>query len=296
MDYAESLPQSGTYLYEELLYLKDKDPLTAHDPKRIKKELFRKEKDRILTDRIPQNARLFHFSETISLDSRDLEFEAKNLEHRQQDAKDFFVSLEANLDEWFDVYSLFKYLPFTYTECRECGFTSHQAHPNTYKSAIFLDIPQGGLSMAEHVRNHLNLPSIVQDEWICSNDASHNSMGCNSYVKIKDINEVQFLVFVTERLKAYMKGSQVVEWIDYTEVDAGGNVQVLDSNGVRGTLMLIAVIHHWGVVVGHETSGHYMADILDPQTQQWYFTSDDQTPTLVNQPSKRGYIYIYKKL
>ena len=225
-----------------------------------------------------------------------MEIEAKNLEHRQQDAKDFFVNLEANLDKWFDVYSFFKYLPFTYTECRECGFISHPPNPNTFKSALFLDIPQRGLSMAEHVANHLNLPSIVQDGWRCSNDVTHDSLGCNSYVKLTDINEVQFLVFVTERLKSRMEGSKVVEWIDYTEVEAGGHVQVVDSNGVSGTLGLIAVIHHWGVVVGNETSGHFMADILDPQTQQWFFTSDDQTPTLVNQPSKRGYIYIYKRL
>ena len=292
MDYTESLPQSGSYLYEELLYLKDKDRLTAHDPRRIKKELFRKEKDRILDGELCKDDRLFHFSETTSLDSRDLEFEAKSLEYRQQDAKDFFVSLDANLHEWHDVYSLFKFKLHVYTECRECGFPSIQENVN-YRVVSHLDIPPTGSSMADHVAKHLNRPTLAEG-WRCVNDASHDTMGGDNYNKIKDINEVQFLVFVTERLKTT---NGIDRWIDYREVEAGGHVQVVDSNGVNGTLGLIAVIHHVdGAVVGNDTRGHYMADILDPQTQQWFSTSDDQTPTLVNQPSKRGYIYIYKKL
>ena len=293
MDFAESLPQSGSYLYEQLLYLKNKDNAHAHDPKEIKRELFRREKERILQYSVHGEDRLFHFSETTSFDSRDLEFEAKGREFRQQDAKDFFISLEENIGDFFDVYSFFKYQPITYTECRECGSQSFPADAISFKLAIFLDIPRGGLSMSDHVANHLNMPSIVQDGWICSNDASHDKLGCNSYVKIKDINEVQFLVFVMERLKRRRDNKR---YIDYTEVEVGGHVQVVDSNGVSGTLVLIAVIHHWGVVIDNETSGHYMADVLDPQTQQWFSTSDDQTPKQVNQPSKRGYIYIYKKL
>ena len=292
MDYAETCGTSGSYLYMELLYLKDKDPSTAHDPLKIKKELFRKEKARILDEKLGKDRRLFHFAETSSLDSRDLEFEAKNYEGRQQDAKDFFVSLQESHFEWLDVYSLFKFQPHVYTECRECGIPSVQENAY-YKVVSHLDIPPRGSSMADHVANHLNRPTLA-DGWRCENDPRHDTMGGDNYNKIKDINEVQFLVFVTERLKTT---DGIDRWIDYTEVEAGGNVQVVDSKGVSGTLGLIGVIYHvGGRVVDNDTSGHYMADILVPQTQQWFSTSDDQIPRLVNEPSKLGYIYIYKKL
>ena len=292
MDYAETLDTSGSYLFMELLFLKDKDSATAHDPERIKNELYRKEKERILEDRVNQGGRLFHFKDTRSLNSVDLEFESRACENTQQDSKDFFQCLEARSHEWFDVYSLFKYQLHTYTECRECGFPSIQE--NAFARVLLnLDIPPIGLSMADHVTNHLSRPTLAEG-WKCENDASHDTMGGDNHNKIKDINEVQFLVFVTERLKTT---NGIDQYIDYREVEAGGNVQVVDSNGVSGTLGLIAVIYHvGGRVVNNVSSGHYMADILDPQTQEWFSTSDDQIPRLVNKPSRTGYIYIYKKL
>lgn len=279
--------------------MKDKETVTAHDPKNIKREIFTKEKERIMAEEMHPESRLFHYYKTKSLVNRDLELEAQQFLYKQQDSKDFFLSLEGNAHKWYDVYLLFKYTPHSYSECRECGHLTQQENVHSMKLVVDLDIPPQGHTMAQHVENHLNRPTIMADGWTCENDPRHNTLGGNNYKKIKDINEVQFLVFVMERLKwriigpNYMDGEQ---YIDHTKAEAGGHVQVVDSNGVSGTLMLIAVIHHDGVSVDNETSGHYMADILDPQTQQWFSTSDDQTPALVNQPSNEGYIYIYKKL
>ena len=111
---------------------------------------------------------------------------------------------------------------------------------------------------------------------------------------MRDISEVQFLVFLIERLKHNQYGKEVYDDID---IEVGGNVEVHDSMGGSGILEPVAVIHWDGVVLPEGgTQGHYMADILDPQTRQWFYTSDYQRPQPVDQPSSQGYIFIYKRL
>ena len=102
------------------------------------------------------------------------------------------------------------------------------------------------------------------------------------------------MVFIIERLGLDQDGEQVYHRFD---IEVGGNVEVHDSMGGSGILEPIAVIHWDGILLpGRRQEGHYMADVMDPHTRQWFYTSDNQRPQPVDQPSSKGNIFIYKRL
>ena len=78
----------------------------------------------------------------------------------------------------------------------------------------------------------------------------------------------------------------------------GGNICLTDVNGVNGTFKPITVIHHSGQVIGNTTIGHYQADVLDIETNQWIRTSDDELPTIITEHeiTNQGYIYLLKRV
>ena len=45
-----------------------------------------------------------------------------------------------------------------------------------------------------------------------------------------------------------------------------------------------------------DTRGHYMADIYDVGSSQWYQTSDDERPLPINKPADNGYIIICRRI
>ena len=312
MDHTASLRNSGCYLYELLLHYQKND---VQDVTAIKDELFRMEKTRILRDQVIQNYRLFHFAKTSATSHFQLEAEAQLFEATQQDAKEVFITIEENKEDLQELFSLFKYTPDVFTKCRECGYVSRSTNPQDRKCITFLDPPEDPqMTMADYVAHSLSKPivrcvfvfltSICPSKfiypfkrfgWICEDNKRHNKLGGDNYQQLRDISEVRFLVFVIERLKHNQYGKLD---INYFDIEVGGNVEVTDSMGGSGVLEPIAVIHWDGIVLpsGVETEGHYMADLLDPLTRRWYYTSDFQRPQPVDKPSSRGSIFIYKKL
>lgn len=312
MDHAAFLGNRGSYLYELLLYYQRN---AVEDVTAIKDELFRMEKTRIVRDNVIQNYRLFHFVKTSSTSRHQLEAEAQLFEATQQDSKDVFVTIEENKEELQDLFNLFKYTPDVFTKCRECGHVNKSTTPLDSKCISLFDVPEDPeLTMAEYVAERLNKPIVrcvftyltfnsksniifpfKRYGWKCEGNPRHNTLGGDNYQQLKDISEVQFLVFVIERAEHDEHGN-----LKYNKfnIEVGGNVEVHDSSGGSGILEPIAVIHHEGDVTpcGQDIEGHYMADILDPLTRRWYYTSDFERPQPVDQPSSRGSIFIYKRL
>ena len=77
-----------------------------------------------------------------------------------------------------------------------------------------------------------------------------------------------------------------------------GDIKLTDSCNREATFTPIAVIHHTGQVneSSRDTFGHYRADILDADTNQWFQTSDDDNPIPIETPSSQGYIIVLQKI
>ena len=115
-----------------------------------------------------------------------------------------------------------------------------------------------------------------------------------NFTKISNTNDMKFLVIIQEKLHWNNEGQLMISEAK-TEVDE--EFSVTDALGNQAFFKPIAVIHHTGRVTGNnDTRGHYMADILDAETKQWFQTSDDDRPIQINNPSNKGYIFIYKKI
>ena len=113
--------------------------------------------------------------------------------------------------------------------------------------------------------------------------------------KIENMTNLKFLLIIVERLTQLDNGRlQIVD----TQIEVDGEFTVRDSQDREVLLKPVAVIHHTGRVnkSSSNTSGHYRADILDADTDQWFQTSDEDLPLPVQKPSDQGYIIVLKKL
>ena len=83
--------------------------------------------------------------------------------------------------------------------------------------------------------------------------------------------------------------------INDKKITTNATVSVKTANDEVLNFKPVAVIHHMGQIIGDDTRGHYMADILDVRTNQWIRTSDDSDPQLLPEPTDQGYIFLLKR-
>ena len=139
----------------------------------------------------------------------------------------------------------------------------------------------------------VNEPSQVT-EWKHEGGCEQITSGLN-YRKIENFTNLKFLLIIVERLTQLDNGSlQIID----TQIEVDGEFPVRDSQDREVIFKPVAVIHHAGRVNkgSTSTSGHYQADILDADTDQWYQTSDEDLPLPVATPSDQGYIIVFKRV
>ena len=73
---------------------------------------------------------------------------------------------------------------------------------------------------------------------------------------------------------------------------------IRDSTGADAWFEPICVIEHTGMLEkGGRSAGHYICDIKEKSTKQWYRTSDDSYPSKidVDEVSAQGYAILFKR-
>ena len=289
LDHLNSPLQNGSPLYNYLLYLKDSERVMPLDPTEIKDLIYLQEKRRILEQKVSPIFRLFHFAETTSTNEAELCLEVAE-KQGQQDCRDFFSCLLYNRVAWPDVVRPFQFSVEEFTVCSSCGFKSSSG---TVENVSFLPLECPGHSTPLHelMSQKLNGHSFVQD-WKCK-DVCKRVTGGNHFNKVIDVSTTLFLTVIVNRLINLGNGSlQILD----TKCRVTEDVNITDSHGQSAVFSPIAVIHHTGnVTQGNDTSGHYKADVKSPVTDEWFETSDDQTPLRVPSPNDQCYITIYKK-
>ena len=287
--HGDSVSKNGSTLWELLLWYKGKDSNVVIDPTEVKDLFYNMEKQRIVNANVNPQARLFHFANSISQTLEELDVEI--LQSGQQDCKDFFICIEENKEHWLDVFDFFKFSMVTYTVCGHCRQTSRRDVAQQ-QSFMLLGGSNVDTKISTLIQETLNKSTTVLD-WRHQDGCNMMTTGEN-FTKISNTNDMKFLVIIQEKLHWNNEGQLMISDAK-TEVDE--EFSVTDALGNQAFFQPIAVIHHTGRVTNNnDTRGHYMADILDAETKQWFQTSDDDRPIQINNPSNKGYIFIYKKI
>lgn len=287
LDNVEDLESSGTELWESLVNLKNQDKTTPIDPVIIKEIIYRIEKQRIIYFGINPELRLFHFNMTNAMTFDELNMVQPG---GQQDCKDFFLCLAENKESWEDVYSLFNFSLKSYTVCTHCGRSSSSGV--VYDQMILnLSATMEPVPLNNHVASKITGPTVVSD-WRDEDGCGMVTQGQN-FTKITDVTNMKFLIVVIERLMV----SEGVPQINKVKTPVDEKLVIHDIDNNSAEFQPISVIHHSGYVTdSRDTRGHYMADIYDVSSSQWYQTSDDEKPLSINKPADNGYIIIYRRL
>ena len=289
LDFKEIICPTGSVLWQELLWLQGKDSSIDLDPTDVKLAIVQTETKRIITQNVAPNHMLFDLGNLPMLYGEDLRVDRIG----QQDCKDFFFCLNENRESWPDVYNLFKINTLSETECGSCGNISRQEVSGDERTFITLSCPNRQVNMKHYIEDQMNGFKVVKD-WRDEDGCGKQAEG-RSRTRISNINEIEYAVFVVERLIRVDNQLHIMQ----TKIDVNQEEEVylMDIKGNSALFKPIGIIHHSGNVTGQTTEGHYRADVKNKSTANWYRTSDNDPPKnlLGKDLTKMGYIFLYKK-
>ena len=145
--------ETGSVLWDHLLWLQGKDYSVDLDPTDIKYVIINAERERALKSNIEHNNMLF------DLGNVDIYGEEGNISVNrigQQDCKDFFYAIAENQDKWPDLFSLFKVNTLEKTQCILCQNISEQEVSANDSTFLMLDCPSKTITMKEYLEENMN--------------------------------------------------------------------------------------------------------------------------------------------
>ena len=244
----------------QLLFSLKGDGVKTLNPLPVRDLLMKTERQRIISDNVAPSNRLFHYFETTTTDVKRLEKLSEASRIGQQDCLDFFVCLNENNSHWQDIASLFEISTFQMTICQSCGGVQRDEDSEKH-SFLSLDCPDQNISLNHLVNMRINKGEMMEDQDGCGVRTTGKHLRV-----VQNIESVQFLMFVVPRLQH--NASRRLK-IDKTKIEVDSEVEVKSSTGSFVKFKAISIIHHKGYVTGNDTRGHYLADVLDVETNQW---------------------------
>ena len=296
LDHKDNIEDITTYgsasvLWDQLIWLKGKDPSVDLDPTDLKNVLIQREKERISRGNMAPNHMLFDLGNLPIMygDGDDIRVNRIG----QQDCKDFFYCLDENRETWYDVFNLFKVKTLTMTECSSCNHVSRQEVSGPASTIIELDCPRVPGSMKHYVENKMNGYEEYSG-WRDEEGCGKVTVGKSS-TRIENIEVTEYVVLVLKRLTVVQNIMEIIK--TEVRVDVNDSVNLTDVNGRSAQFDPISIIHHIGHVIGNTTQGHYLADVKNKNTNSWFRTSDNAPPEDITEIglTKMGYIFLYKK-
>ena len=291
LDYKYDLKETGSVLWDHLIWMKGKDPSVVLDPTDLKDVIVQTERERIITGNLAPNHLLFDLGNLPISVRNDREVSCQRI--GQQDCKDFFFCLDENRKKWSDVFNLFKVNTLSMTECTACNNVSSQEVSGNERSFISLDCPSQAVSMKTFIEEKMNGYELIQD-WRDEDGCNEKTAGKTS-TRLSNVEDAEYIIFLIERL-IQIEGNLEIKRTK-VKVEKTEEITLTDNNGRSAKFFPIAIIHHSGNVIGETTSGHYRADVKNYNTNKWYRTSDNDPPEDLSRKglTQMGYIFLYKK-
>ena len=290
LDFKETISETGSILWQNLIWLQGKDASVPLDPTDVKHMIIFTERERILIMNIAPSHTLFDLGNLPGLNNEEL----RGRRIGQQDCKDFFFCIKENRDAWPDVFDLFSIKTLSETECCNCGHISRQEVSVDNSILFSLTCPTSEIKMKDYLEDQINGFEEVKD-WRDENGCGKLGNG-RKRTKIINIDETEFIIFMLERLQKFNNQIHIVN--TKVNVDPKEEVNLIDKDGKVGKFLPISIIHHSGSVIEETVRGHYRADVKNKETETWFRTSDNDQPKKLNsnELSKVGYIFLYKKI
>ena len=290
LDFKETISETGSILWQNLIWLQGKDASVPLDPTDVKHMIIFTERERILIMNIAPSHTLFDLGNLPGLNNEELQGRRIG----QQDCKDFFFCIKENRDAWPDVFDLFSIKTLSETECCNCGHISRQEVSVDNSILFSLTCPTSEIKMKDYLEDQINGFEEVKD-WRDENGCGKLGNG-RKRTKIINIDETEFIIFMLERLQKFNNQIHIVN--TKVNVDPKEEVNLIDKDGKVGKFLPISIIHHSGSVIEETVRGHYRADVKNKETETWFRTSDNDQPKKLNsnELSKVGYIFLYKKI
>ena len=289
MEYSNNLDESQSTLMNQLKLCLQQDHSSVIDPIPIRNILIEAERTRIVIDNVIPENRLFHFYRTNTRNYDQLCKLSERNRIGQQDCKDYFVCLKENKEHWIDVFNMFRFKTQTFSQCSLCGYVSR--NPATYEhSFIMIDPPTDETSLSEMIDRKLNNPEL-RTGWRDENGCGQTT-DCYNFTRFDHQTEFEFLTVIVNRLYVNLHGNLE---INRNKIRPDAEIQITTADESKLSYKLIGIIHHDGHVIGNDTMGHYMADILEKETNRWIETSDDRPPRELELPTDEGYIFLFKR-
>ena len=290
LDHTNEVSPNGSVLWELLISYKTEDTEQILNPLNVRNILIEKERERISSENVlPQN-RLFYFAGTNTKSSRQLKLLSETSRIGQQDCKDFFICLQENKNNWMDVFDLFSFSTLESTRCTQCNLVQGNSIP-VGRSFLQVDSPTENMKISDYLATHLNRTTTVTD-WRHEDGCGRKVDGIHTF-RIQNIDRVQFLTIIVNRISYNLQGALTIN-SKRIEVESDVTIRGHDDKMVK--FKPICVIHHIGHVTGKDTRGHYMADVLDVKSNGWFRTSDDEMPRPIKKVTDNGYIFLLKRV
>ena len=290
LDFEETISETGSILWQNLVWLQGKDASVPLDPSDVKQAIIFTERERILKRNIAPLHTLFDLGNLPGLNND--EFRAGRI--GQQDCRDFFYCINENRDVWLDVFDLFSVKTLNETECCNCGYVSRQELSVDDRTLIVLTCPTSEINMKKFLEDQLNGFEEIEN-W-------RDETGCGKLVngrkrtRITNMDDTNYIIFMLDRLQAFDGQLHIVN--TKVNIDPEEEVNLIDADKKVGKFLPLAIIHHSGSIIDQTTRGHYQTDVRNKETGSWFRTSDNDPPKKLNSSglTKKGYIFLFKKV
>ena len=290
LDHTDVVPPNGSDLWELLISYKSEDSEQILNPLNVRNLLIEKERERIAANNILPENRLFHFAGTHTKSLRQLKLLSESSRIGQQDSKDFFFCIQENKSHWMDVFEFFGFSTVESTRCTYCNMVQGDFIPIS-RSFLQINPPSDNMKLSDFIAAHLNMTTNVTD-WRHQDGCGRKGNGIHTF-RIQNIDKVQFITVIVNRLSFDLQG---VLTINNKKIEVEPDVTIRGHDDKLVKFKPISVIHHIGHVIGNDTRGHYMADVLDVKSNRWLRTSDDEMPRLITRVTDNGYIFLLKRI
>ena len=156
LDHEDACQESGSSLWEQLIFLKKQGNSSSLDPLPIRNTIVNIEKARILEQNIAPLNRLFGLRSAVNYQPKNfMQNTHGSTKLGQQDCKDFFVCLSENKHHWLDVYKLFMVESVSFTTCTLCKHVSIVDRNLNLSSFFLFECPESGMTMSSFLGNKL---------------------------------------------------------------------------------------------------------------------------------------------
>ena len=127
-----------------------------------------------------------------------------NFDDGQQCARDFFICLAQNKENWLDIYTIFNYSTTILTQCTLC---KNETITNTREELYLeIDTPENNTRLNETIENYFTLGELV--DYHCT--SCKKNIIARKRITLVNIKEMKYLIVILQRVNMLTNGEPYI--------------------------------------------------------------------------------------